>query len=227
MTLTKLRIEILDKATVDSANGLLDHFEAHFNPTEYTLTKGAQIAEIGVPGIDSPILQFIRGQNERLTMDLLFDSTDDGMGDGATDVRNQTKQVYQLVKIQPATHAPPRFRVSWGTGLSFVAIAEQVQQKFTLFSPEGIPLRATLSLTFREYKTLEEQLAELKLQSPDHTKVRVVVRGETLSDIAAREYGDAGAWRAIANANEVPDPRRPEPGSSLVIPPLDQRGGRP
>ena len=33
-----------------------------FNPTEYTLAKGAQIAEIAIPGIDSPILQFVRGQ---------------------------------------------------------------------------------------------------------------------------------------------------------------------
>ena len=33
-----------------------------------------------------------------------------------------------------------------------------------------MPLRATLSVTFREYKTLEEQLAELNLQSADHTK---------------------------------------------------------
>lgn len=227
MTLTKIRIEILDKSTVDAAKGLLDHFDAQFNPTDYTRTKAAQIAEIGIPGIDSPVLQFVRGQNERLTLDLLFDTTDDGMGAGATDVTTLTRQVYQLVKIQPSTHAPPRFRVSWGTSLSFTAIAEQVQQKFTLFSPEGIPLRATVSLTLREYKTLEEQLAELKLQSPDHTKVHVVVRGQTLADVAAAEYGDPGAWRVIAEANQVPDPRRPEPGAALVIPPLDPTGSRP
>ena len=34
-------------------------------------------------------------------------------------------------------------------------------QKFTLFNPLGTPLRATLTVTFREYKTLEEQIAEL------------------------------------------------------------------
>ena len=36
--------------------------QVQFNPTEYTLAKGAQIAEIAIPGIDSPILQFVRGQ---------------------------------------------------------------------------------------------------------------------------------------------------------------------
>src|ERR1051326_1466033 len=82
-----------------------------FNPSEYTLTKGAQIAEINIPGIDSPILQFVRGQNETLTMDLFFDTTMAGMStDQAVDVRTLTEPVYQLVKIQGHTHAPPRIR---------------------------------------------------------------------------------------------------------------------
>lgn len=218
MELTKVRFEVLD--------GNAPSFDAHFNPTEYTLVKAAQIAEIGIPGIDSPVLQFIRGQNERLTLDLLFDTAEQGMGADATDVTTLTRHVYALVKIVPKTHAVPRFRVTWGKGISFVAIAEQVQQKFSLFSPEGIPLRATVSLSLREYKTLDDQLRELKLQSTDHTKVSVVVRGETLADIAAREYGDPSAWRPIADRNQVADPRRPEPGTTLVIPPLDIRGGR-
>lgn len=225
MALTKLRIEILDKDAVDSGKGLPDHFDVEFNPTEYTLTKAAQIAEIAIPGIDSPVLQFVRGQDERLTLDLLFDTTDSGMDENAVDVTTLTRQVYQLVKIQPATHAPPRFLLTWGNSLSFKAIAEQVQQKFTLFSPTGTPLRATVSLTLREYKTLEEQLKDLKLQSPDHTKVHVVRRGDTLSDIAAAEYGDPTAWRVIADRNRVSDPRRPRPGTALEIPALAPGGG--
>jgi hypothetical protein len=217
-----MHIEVLDKQIVDVANGLLAHFDVQFNPTEYTLAKGAQIAEVGIPGLDSPVLQFVRGQNERLTLELLFDTTDlGGMGETAVPVTLLTRNVYQLVKIQPTTHAPPRFRVTWGVNLSFTAIAEQVQQKFTLFSPLGVPLRASVSLSLREYKTLEDQLRELKLQSPDHTKIRVVRSGETLSDIAAREYGDPGAWRVIARHNGIVDPRRPTPGTSLEIPPLE------
>jgi nucleoid-associated protein YgaU len=224
MELTKIRFEVFGKSLTAKP---VSSFVAHFNPTEYTLVKATQIAEIGIPGLDTPVLQYIRGQNERLTFDLLFDTAEQGMGTDATPVTELTKDVYQLVKIQRDTHAAPRFRVSWGKGISFVAIAEQVQQKFTLFSPEGIPLRATVSLTLREYKTLDGQLAELKLQSSDHTKVRTVVSGQTLEDIAAAEYGDPRAWRAIADHNRVADPRRPEPGTTLVIPPLDNGGGPP
>jgi nucleoid-associated protein YgaU len=223
MALTKAIIEMEYGDAIGSRHGVPSQIEVQFNPTEYTLEKSAQIAEIAIYGIDSPILQFIRGQNEKLTLELFFDTTNEGMGEQARDVRDLTKSIYQLVKIQPKKHAPPRIRFTWGQGLSFKAIVESVQQKFTLFNPNGIPLRATVSVTFREYKTLEEQLKELNLQSADHTKSYVVTRQETLHQIAAKVYDDPSRWREIADANEdlVTNPRRPVPGTVLEIPPLD------
>ncbi|HEY9537696.1 MAG TPA: LysM peptidoglycan-binding domain-containing protein [Kiloniellaceae bacterium] len=213
-------IEILDADAVDPARGLPQEIEVQFNPETYRLNKGAQIAEIGVYGIDSPILQFVRGQNETLTLDLFFDSTEDGMDESARDVREQTRSIYQLVKIQPKTHAPPRIRFRWGAGISFKAIVERVEQSFELFAPTGVPLRATLSVTFREYKTLEEQLQELKLESTDHTRRLEVRPGDTLRLIAHRQYGEARLWRLIANENGIRDPLRVAPGTVLRLPPL-------
>jgi nucleoid-associated protein YgaU len=221
MTLVKAEIEILDRDALDVSKGLQAFMPVQFNPTEYTLEKGAQIAEIGIPGIDSPILQFIRGQNQRLTLELFFDTTDEqGMGEEAVDVRTRTAPFYELVKLQPRTHAPPRLRFHWGS-LNFKAVIESVRQQFTLFNPLGRPLRATLSVVFREYKTLDEQLAELNLQSSDHTR-RVVARaGQTLAQLAADVYDDPREWRRIADANAgaLPDVRRPAPGTELQIPP--------
>src|SRR5689334_20989642 len=178
------KIEVLDE-DARKPKGKLERFlDVQFNPTEYTRNKGAQIAEIGIYGIDSPILQFVRGQNEKLTLDLFFDTTTSkGMGDEATSVTTLTAPFYQLCKIQPKTHAPPRVCVTWSKELSFDAIVESVQQKFTLFNPKGVPLRATLSVAFREYKSLEKQLSDLKLGSSDHTKSHVVQVGDTLSAI--------------------------------------------
>ena len=197
-------------------------FHVQFNPTEFTRQKGAQIAEIGIYGIDSPILQFIRGQNEKLTLELFFDTTAKGMGPNAVSVTTKTEDFYQLVKIQPTTHAPPRITFIWGN-LTFNAIVESVQERFTLFNPNGIPLRATLSLSLREYKTLEQQLSDLKLASPNFTKQWLVRRGDTLSKIAAEEYGDPEMWRPIADANPgLVSPRKLEPGTVLTIPPLEE-----
>jgi hypothetical protein len=226
------------------SDGSLDGeaIEVQFNPTEYTLNKSAQIAEVAIPGLDSPILQFVRGQTETLSLDLFFDTTDQGMGENATSVTAETNAFYKLVKIDSDVHAPPICLFSWGgqnfpggrsyssldsSGLAsqqrygFKCIVESVQQRFTLFSPEGVPLRATLSVRLKEYKTLKEQLKELKLRSADHTKARVVQQGETLTGIAAQAYGDAAQWRAIAESNEIVDPLAIQPGDVLTVPPLD------
>jgi len=207
-----------------------------FNPTELSFDKSAQIAEITIPGLDSPLLQFIRGQNEKMTVELFFDTTENGTGKGATSVTTYTDRMYELVKIEPSRHAPPVCTFYWndkfpGSDISanvgnqkrssFDFIVESVKQKFTLFSSEGIPLRATVTLTLREYKTLDQQLLQLNLQSPNRTQSHITQRAETLAGISARHYQRAGEWRRIADANGIEDPRRLLPGTFLTLPPIE------
>lgn len=220
---------VVEVRPADRGGRVPNRFEVQFNPTEYTLDKSAQIAEIAIPGLDSPILQFVRGQSEKLTLDLFFDTTDSGMGDDAVSVTTRTSAFYQSVKMQSPTHAPPRVYFVWGAELSFSAVVESVKQQFTLFSPSGTPLRATLSVTFREYKTLDEQIKEINAQSSDHTKRRTVRRGDTVSRIAGEEYRDPTRWREIAEANPeaTRSLRRLTPGDVLRIPPIDAAAAGP
>jgi hypothetical protein len=218
-----------------------------FNPTELSYDKSAQVAEIDIPGLDAPLQQFIRGHAEKLTLELFFDSTDEGMGKKATSVTEKTDLFYRLIKIESERHAPPicvffwneKFpgskkadsnkgeqgstpsNTDWGNQRrnGFRCIVESVKQKFTMFSPEGVPLRANLTVTLREYKTLQEQLDQLNLKSPDRTHSHVLQRGETLSSIAAQFYQHPGDWRFIADTNGIEDPRRLTAGSFLTIPP--------
>lgn len=221
---------------VDSSGNLVSPgVDVRFNPTEYTLNKGAQIAEVIIPGLDSPILQFVRGQAETLSLDLFFDSTEFGMDDNATSVTELTDKFYKLVKIEGATHAPPVCFFSWGSEFpgqrlyqstgsqlrnGFKCLVESVRQRFTLFSPQGVPLRATLTVSLKEYKTLAEQINEINKTSPDHTHTHVVQLGETLSQIAYALYQDPTQWRAIADQNTILDPLELTPGAVLEIPTL-------
>jgi nucleoid-associated protein YgaU len=207
--------------------------EVQFNPTELAFNKTAQFAEIAIPGLDAPVLQFVRGGTETLSVELFFDTTDDGMADFATSVTDKVERFYDLVKQNRTTHAVPRCLFSWGAPPSgaaqgkkpvsnapfyFKCVVESVDRKFTLFSPEGVPLRARVTVKMREYQTVEEMTRTL--ESADHTKAHVLQRRERLDQIAAREYDTPAEWRRIAEANDIDDPRSVRPGTVLKVPPI-------
>jgi nucleoid-associated protein YgaU len=197
-----------------------ERIKCQFNPERYTVTKSVQYADISIPGLDSSVVQFVRGQSEKITMELFFDTTDKGMVDGVTDVRESTNRVFMLLRVNSDTHAPLRVKLEWGpdkrvicfgTNTSAWSVLESVSQEFTLFSPNGTPLRAKLNVSFREAWTVEQQLQETPCHTSDRTKVITVQAGQTLSQIAAQEYDDPGEWRVIAEANKLSDPANLEP----------------
>lgn len=232
---TPAKIWLYTKSNAEDSWRAVTETADYHNPSEFTLEKGAQVPEITIPGLDTPLLQYVRGQTERLSLDLFFDTTDEGMGDDAVSVTTQTDEIYRLVKKEPDTHAPPICLVVWGPEFpggrvdpeageqrryGFQCLVENIRQRFTLFSTRGVPLRATLTLQLREYRPLEEQLGEQNPSSPDRTHGHVLQRGETLSRLSGRYYRRPGAWRAIAEGNELDDPRRVTPGTFLTIPPI-------
>jgi nucleoid-associated protein YgaU len=234
MRLYKASIQRLDSRMKASGQPL----EVQYNPNEFTLNKGVQIAEVAIPGLDMPILQFVRGQAETLSLDLFFDSTDDGTGEDATPVTKYTDKFYQLIKIDGDLHAPPICRFLWGghefpgshfssnwasqqRANGFNCLVESVRQRFTMFSSQGVPLRATLSISLREYKTLDQQIEQLNLRSPDHTRTHVVESGQTINKIADMYYEDSTQWRAIADANNILNPLAMRPGTLLTLPPIE------
>jgi nucleoid-associated protein YgaU len=185
-----------------------------FNPPEYQLAKTNQFAEIGIPGLGSSLLQFVRGSSQTLTMELFFDTTDLGI-----DVRLITGLVVGLTSLNPDTHGPPRLLFVWGT-LVFPCVLESVTQRFDYFNTLGMPLRARLNVSFKGHDLLEDLIASIPLLSADRTKRRVLNQGESLQQIAAEEYGDPRKWRAIAEASNIDNPLTIAPGQGLTVPAL-------
>lgn len=185
-----------------------------FYPSEYSMEKSNEFASINIPGLESPMLQFSRGNLETLTMDLFFDSYEMDK-----DVRNYTNKITDLLKIDPEIHAPPVLKFVWGA-MNFTCVLSRVRKKFTMFRSDGIPVRATLGVTFSEYKT-EISAREKPLQSSDRTKTYTVRQGDSLWAIAAKEYGDSTLWRPIADENRIENPRLLEIGMDITIPPLE------
>jgi nucleoid-associated protein YgaU len=51
--------------------------------------------------------------------------------------------------------------------------------------------------------------------------VHMVKDGDSLQSIAYQAYGDATAWRSIAEANDIENPMRLRRGRALSLPKLD------
>lgn len=201
------RVQILNEETGQT-------IFAMFNPEEYSLNKENNYASQAIPGLTSPLLQFVHGNLQTLDMELFFDSFDAG-----TDVRQETSQVFGLLAINSDLHTPPVLRVTWGT-LDFRCVLAKVGQKFLRFFADGRPGRARLTVTFNEYLDAATQVAQANLQSPDFSKAYTVKQGDTLSSIAAQFYEDATKWRPIALINALIDPRSIVPGQEIQVPPL-------
>lgn len=218
MALEKATIEVLDGSKAGTKIAVL------FNPSEYTIERANTYKATAIPGLSGPLLHFINGEADVLSMELFLDDYTDPPPPGGKTVRQRIDEIAGLLEIDRDLHAPPHVRFIWGH-LNFKAIFEKLSRKITLFRPDGTPARATLNVSFKEYKTLPEFVNEPKRQSADKSKRRVIVGSDTLWLLAAREYGDPAQWRAIAAQNDLDDPRDIAAGDWVMVPPLDAKHG--
>lgn len=191
--------------------------EILYFPPEYSVEKSNTFAEISIPGLEAPYLQYVKGNAGSITLEAFYDTYEEG-----TDVRGFTKQLSNLMNIDPELHAPPPLRFIWGMPSQepFTCVLERVTTRFTMFNSNGVPVRARLSITLKEFKIgLNER--EMNKQSSDRTKVYVTKQGDSLWSIAYREYGDPTLWRYIADKNGIYDPRLLETGMELIIPSVE------
>jgi hypothetical protein len=157
----------------------------------------------------------VRGGAEKLTLDLLVDTSD-----SLEDVRAKyTDKLRKLMAVENEIHAPPIIKLVWDQEV-FTGVMESLTITYTMFSPKGVPLRAKCSVGIKEFTPVTQQLLEDKTASPDFDKSWTVRRGDSLSSIAAAIYQDPARWREIARANDIDDPRSLAPGRELAIPRL-------
>lgn len=188
-----------------------------FNPEQYTLSRSAKYTDANVKGLESPIPEWGYGSPEVLSMDLFFDTYESGL-----DVRLFTERIAKLLDPDETAKKdePPPCLFVWGT-LTFKCRLESITKKFTMFNPLGMPVRATLSVTFRGYNELDVLLAKNPFRSLGHTKTYIVKDGDRLDHISWKVYDESGLWKKIADANNIENPRELESGRVLIIPPAD------
>lgn len=224
-----MNVQVGKALILNTATG--DSFSVMYNPEEFRLEQGNTFAEVGIPGLNKPPLQYVRGKSRTLTMDLFFDTYE-----SREDVRLYTGKVVRLLDKEPRTQAPPILLFSMGA-FQFQCVLVEVNQRFTMFAREGTPVRATLSVRFQEYARIDiqiergfffgpptlQQMSRAAIEtargvSSKGFSAHLVIPGDTLSGLAGAYLGDPSLWRVIAEANDIDDPFDLPPGTSLTIP---------
>lgn len=198
-----------------------------FNPRELSLSKSANWSRSSGRGNKkSGPPQFNGPQPSKLTLEMFFDASDTQ----DSDVVKRVEQLFACCVPTDASHqqrkgSPPWVLFRWGGLTGFLAYVSSVTAKYTLFTPGGLPIRATCSVT------LEELAGEASRQNPTSGgqiphRVHVVVTGDTLAGLAFAEYGNPTMWRSIADVNGIDDPMRLRAGTSLLLPSAEEARGR-
>jgi nucleoid-associated protein YgaU len=192
-----------------------DQVPLTFNPADYHLKKGQTFAEIPIPGLPSPPLQWVRGGAETLTFKALLDTSDTLESVDEAFVN----RLRGLLDPDPKLHAPPVVAFVWGPR-RFTGVLDGLETSYQLFDERGVPLRAELSITLKEYRPVAVQVWQRRKSSSDVEKTYLVRRGDTITGIAAAVYRDPACWRELALANGIADPRQLRPGRRLLLPRL-------
>lgn len=207
-------------------------FLVQFNPETYTDTTEFKYGPDDPPqGAAGSEAKFERVNPKKYSFELMLDGTGvspapppAGALDGVApstglSVVAQIELFKLTVGFSGNVHRPRFLMLVWGR-LIATTVLESYSVAYKLFSPAGLPLRATLSVTFREHtpKGFGELLKNLA--SPDVEHAHQVREGEHLSAIVARVYKDPAYYPAVARFNGLDTLRAVEPGRALYLPPL-------
>jgi hypothetical protein len=216
-----------------------DTYVVQVNPKSYSLNHLLNYTDRHGQGNSSRDAIFANSEPTTLEFDFLFDGTGvvpkpSELGDvplvgaiasalaggGEYDVMDEVKKFTDVVyKYQGGIHRPRKLLLIWGT-LEFSCALTSLSFQFTLFKPDGTPLRAVAKAKFREAETDAQRELRENNSSPDLTHLREVKEGDTLPLIAHRIYGDAGLYLEVARVNKLVAFRRLEAGSRLSLPPV-------
>lgn len=163
---------------------------------------------------------------KRLAFGLMLDK----WGDGPATVEQDCLDLERMASAGPQNQRPPSLKITDGElphkGVTWVIESLEwgdcIRQRDT-----GKRVRQVVSLTLvavsDPYAAAKSPAATSRANASGrggqaHPARYTVKKGDTLSGIAAKQYGDAAKWHAIATANNIRDPKALKVGQVLKLP---------
>lgn len=210
-----------------SASSQLSQMTVYINPDQYTHRYRIIYNNTQAQGSSAGSPEYNRTPSDEVQFQLIFDgtgvvpSTIPGVPPYSKDgIVSQIDDFMVLAfDYDGEIHSPNFMQVSWGT-LVFNCRLSSLNITYTLFKPDGTPLRAKADVTFIEYQS-QAQIAKSQIKkSPDLSRLVTVKGGDTLPLLCYGIYGSSIYYAEVAKYNQMAGFRELIPGEQLLFPPL-------
>ncbi|MGK7908807.1 MAG: hypothetical protein AB4040_16485 [Synechococcus sp.] len=219
-----------------------DIYTVQVNPSTYTLNQAIEYSCQQGQGDTGSEAVYRKSAPITLQFDFLFDGTGvippqsnlseiplvGAIASALSEKKelNVTERIKKFNKLvyeaDPESHRPRKLLLTWGDFFRFPCVLTSLSYRFTLFNPDGTPLRVIASCSFQESKSDTERSLADAFSSPDLTHLREVKEGDTLPLMSYRIYGKTDLYIEIARVNKLINFRRLQAGSQLAFPPVDK-----
>jgi nucleoid-associated protein YgaU len=201
-----------------------------FNPKEYTVTKANTWNAKPSAGVGLPKVQFGGGAPQEMSFDILLDDLE-----GSYDIGSDLDRLFLMMETDSKfatskknSARPPYVTFSWGSTNMFKAAVKSLSVQYLRFAGDGTPIRAQVKLALIQVEKNDSRSGRGPSPGQNPTTratagltAYTVRDGDSLQSIAYASYGDATAWRAIAETNGIDDPLALRRGTRLSIPVLE------
>jgi Contractile injection system tube protein len=199
-----------------------DPYEFMINPETVKWQRSIEYAEEQVPDSSTSAQRYKYTPGDTLNFDVVIDCT--GI---VNDKRmDMTKEITSLTSIiftyQGKIHRSNFVVISWGQRFIFKGVLTTFDTSFTLFSQDGTPLRAKISLGFKKYVSPSTQEKVNQKLSPDISHFVKLQDGMSLPQLCYKIWDDTAYCIHVAKYNKLDKFRKLSSGQKLIFPPIVQ-----
>jgi len=190
------------------------------NPESVKWQRSIEYNQQQAPDSSSASQRYKSTPSDKLSFDVVIDCT--GIVDPTR--TNMAKEITTLESIiftyNGTIHRPNFVKVQWGKDLIFNGVLSSFDISYTLFRPDGSPLRAKISLSFIQYIAPQTVKIQDKKESPDVSHLVTVVEGTTLPLLCDRIWQQEDYYLQAARYNDLNKFRNLKGIEKLIFPPI-------
>jgi hypothetical protein len=197
-------------------------YSTMINPDSIKWTKSIEYNEQQAPDSSAPSQKYKSTPSDKLSFDITIDCTgivDSTRTNMATEITALESIVYTY---NGQIHRPNFVKVQWGSNIIFKGVLTSFDISYSLFKPDGSPLRAKISLAFSQYISPTTVAKVDGEESPDISHLVTVVEGMTLPQLCMQVWNNNMYYIQTARFNDLDKFRKLKGVTQLVFPPIIQ-----